>query len=380
MSGLVRVGDVLQLRRTPVQIDPLAEYTLIGVYSFGKGIFHRPPQTGADLGDYRFFQIQPRDLVLSNIQAWEGAIALAASQDAGTVGTHRFLTYTAVDGRIDTNWARYFFLSEAGFALIQQAAPGTVKRNRTLSIERFESLQIPIPPIDEQRAVAERLDDAVAGARQLDALIADSPPQELLASLPRLTQELITSTASERRTVRELADIVSDVVHPGDDLGKADAFVGLQHVEPHSGKRLGQDPVGAEKGRKFRFAPGDVLYGYLRPYQNKVLVADLHGLCSVDQYVLRPRPGVDPELLAYVLRSQHVLEAAVGLTHRLQLPRLRSGLLLGLDVVWPDATVLPRLDQLVQDIRRASVLRRKQSSIAGALPAALLNDAFSHAR
>ena len=35
------------------------------------------PKPGSELGDYRFFEIEPGDLVLSNIQAWEGAIALA---------------------------------------------------------------------------------------------------------------------------------------------------------------------------------------------------------------------------------------------------------------------------------------------------------------
>jgi hypothetical protein len=39
----------------------------------------------------------------------------------------------------------------------------------------------------------------------------------------------------------------------------------------------------------------------LRPYLNKIWVADRHGLCSVDQYVLRPRPDVDADLLAYLL-------------------------------------------------------------------------------
>jgi hypothetical protein len=37
--------------------------------------------------------------------------------------------------------------------LIRQAAPGTTMRNRTLSIDRFELLKIPLPAVDEQRSV-----------------------------------------------------------------------------------------------------------------------------------------------------------------------------------------------------------------------------------
>ena len=82
---------------------------------------------------------------------------MRSDADAGTIGTHRFLSYVARDPEeIDTNWARYFFLSEAGFPLIQQAAPGSVTRNRTLAVERFEALEIPLPDIADQRRIAAR--------------------------------------------------------------------------------------------------------------------------------------------------------------------------------------------------------------------------------
>jgi type I restriction enzyme S subunit len=163
----VRVGEVLALRRREVSIDPMVEYRLIGIYSFGKGIFHRDPKIGAELGDYRFFAIEPGDLVLSNIQAWEGAISYATKVDAGTVGTHRFLTYVPISESIDTNWARWFLLSEPGMTLVRRAAPGSTMRNRTLSIDRFEALEIPLPPIEEQRLVARKLDQS---SRHINAI------------------------------------------------------------------------------------------------------------------------------------------------------------------------------------------------------------------
>lgn len=191
MSGEhVRVGDVLRLERREVHIDGEIEYSLIGVYSFGKGIFHRDPKPGVELGDYRFFCIEPGDLVLSNIQAWEGAIALATTRDSGTIGTHRFLSYVPRDRRkIDTNWARWFFLSEPGMERIRRAAPGTAVRNRTLAVKRFEDLVIPLPPIEDQRRVAARLDRVrieVAGLDKRDRHAATLTPPLLNSWLNRL--------------------------------------------------------------------------------------------------------------------------------------------------------------------------------------------------
>lgn len=154
----VRVGDVLSLRRRMLNTELEKEYQEIGVLSFGRGIFHKAPVSGADLGAKRVFRIEPGDLVLSNVFAWEGAIAVASDAEAGKIGSHRFMTFVPADDRINTSWASWFFRSEQGLELIRQASPGSAGRNRTLAIDRFEALEIPLPPIDEQRSVAERLD------------------------------------------------------------------------------------------------------------------------------------------------------------------------------------------------------------------------------
>src|SRR5437764_462872 len=71
-------------------------------------------------------------------------------------------------------------------------------------------------------------------------------------------------------------------------------YVGLEHVEGLTGDLVSFDPV---SGRQIRsrskiFRAGDVLYGRLRPYLNKVFVAEgsvTTGICSGEFYVLIPR-------------------------------------------------------------------------------------------
>lgn len=163
----VRVGDVLHLDRKLVTPDPTQEYTAIGIRSFGKGIFHYPPQTGDKLGSLRFYALPSDRLVVSNIKGWEGAIAVSSTAEADCVASNRFLTYAPTDDQIDVRWARWYFLSEAGLPKIQQASPGSADRNRTLAIERFEALEIPLPPIADQRRIAARLDTITQRATAL---------------------------------------------------------------------------------------------------------------------------------------------------------------------------------------------------------------------
>jgi type I restriction enzyme, S subunit len=239
----VRVGDVLTLQRREVAIDPMTEYQLVGVLSFGKGIFHREPTPGAELGDYRFFAIRPGDLVLSNIQAWEGAIGFASERDAGTIGTHRFLSYVPAGGRIDTNWARWFFLSEPGMSLIRQAAPGTTVRNRTLAIDRFEALEIPLPSIDEQRRVAQQLDNVSSGverlasARTRSSQLASAIPLAICAQLERETQLSWTRLGDVLEFVRDPCDI--DPVARYVSMGIRSFGKGIFHYPVRPGAEIG---------------------------------------------------------------------------------------------------------------------------------------------
>jgi type I restriction enzyme S subunit len=155
----VRVGGVLKLVREAVLVEAQQTYRYVGIRSFGKGIIHYPPTTGARLSKLRYFRLPTNALVLSNIKAWEGAITVSTERDHGYIASNRFLSYLPIDeDEVDTRYLRYYFLSEAGLPLIEGASPGAADRNRTLGIEAFENLRVPLPDIVEQRRVAARLD------------------------------------------------------------------------------------------------------------------------------------------------------------------------------------------------------------------------------
>jgi type I restriction enzyme, S subunit len=377
----VRVKDVLRLNRRPVEIEPTAEYVAIGIRSFGRGIFHYPPTEGSQLSKLRFFEIHPDELVVSNIKAWEGAIAVSSADDAGCIGSNRFLSYTPIDNAIDVRYSCYFFLSEAGLPLIQRASPGSADRNRTLAIERFENLVIPLPDLSDQRRIVSRLTTLLGSIDVIQQRLKGNDASLIVALYPGLVTRTLAAETTTSQPLGELIEFVNDLVRPGEPAGPAESFVGLQHIESHTGRRIGSLPLGDEKGRKFRFQPGDIVYGYLRPYLNKVWVADMHGLCSVDQYVLRPTNGVPASYLAHALRSRATLDQAIELTHSLQLPRLRSRLLANLEIpVVASERVRPvtdDLDHALEKIVEARALRLRQETVLKGLRESVLNRAFA---
>lgn len=163
------VGEIMTLTRRQVLPEPAKTYREIGIRSFGRGVFHKQPATGEELGGKRVFAIEPGDLLFSNVFAWEGAVALAGGSEAGFIGSHRFMTYVVNESAADASYLRHYFTSSRGLEVIRRASPGSAGRNRTLGIKNFEAQRIPLPRLHQQRRIGQVLDTLVGGLTSHDA-------------------------------------------------------------------------------------------------------------------------------------------------------------------------------------------------------------------
>lgn len=76
------------------------------------------------------------------------------------------------------------------------------------------------------------------------------------------------------------------------------------------------------KSDKNRFKSGDVLYGKLRPYLNKVIVADEPGVCTTEILPIRGFCGVMPRFLMYALKRPDFLAYVNAKSYGMKMPRL----------------------------------------------------------
>jgi len=108
------------------------------------------------------------------------------------------------------------------------------------------------------------------------------------------------------------------------DVNEETWVLELEDIEKVS-SRLLQRVVFAErrfKSSKNRFKKGDVIYGKLRPYLDKVLVADQDGVCTTEMVPMRPYADVSSEFVRIVLKTPEFIRYADDSTHGMNLPRL----------------------------------------------------------
>lgn len=97
-------------------------------------------------------------------------------------------------------------------------------------------------------------------------------------------------------------------------------YIGLEQVEPWTGRLIDLDDDLVPTGASNRFAAGDTLFGKLRPYLAKACNVDFDGLCSSELLVLRGKT-YDCGFLLYQLLSHGFINLVDSSTYGSKMPR-----------------------------------------------------------
>ncbi|MBA3647461.1 MAG: restriction endonuclease subunit S [Chitinophagales bacterium] len=154
------ISNVTKRVRTAFSPELIQMYREIGIRSHVKGIFHKELKSGKDIGEKSVFWVEPDCFIFNIVFAWEHAIAKTTMAENGMIASHRFPMYKPKKGVMNLDFLLYYFSSPRGKYLLGVASPGGAGRNKTIGQTEFQKLQIPVPPIEEQNAIAELMQSA----------------------------------------------------------------------------------------------------------------------------------------------------------------------------------------------------------------------------
>lgn len=156
--------------------------------------------------------------------------------------------------------------------------------------------------------------------------------------------------------LKELAIESKKSGNPLDVEGENITYIGLENVEPHTGRVVGQvvKEVGAVRSRSKIFEEGDILYGRLRPNLNKVLYIGRgfgSGFCSAEFMVLKADASkIDPLVLRYLLASAPINKRVVSLVGGVTLPRASFKSLQEVSIPLPDKSTQDRIREWLEEV------------------------------
>jgi len=386
----VRLGDILELERITVDVDPDREYSQIGIKSFGNGIFHRDPCRGNQLSKLKYFEVHPNRLIVSNIMAWEGAIGISGASEKGFVGSARFLSYRPIDN-VDIRYLNYYFQSPEGMSSIRSASTGTVARNQTLSPKNFENIKVNLPAVAQQRRIANKLDITLTLQMETAAFSMDR------AGLAHSTIDAIEDEVFKSglqagwrlEALGEIAEINPRTPHPDGD--ETVAFVPMSALSDITGsieKPIYQNSAEIKQGYK-HFLRNDVIFARISPcMQNgkSAVFSDSeseHGFGSTEFHVIRTSSSLDSRWVHRYLRTRYFRDsAAAHMTGTAGQQRVPASFLRDSQIPIPRSTeeqehALKKLDELQDKRLRFRSLHMSQIDTLKAIRSSLLNTAFT---
>jgi type I restriction enzyme S subunit len=166
--------------------------------------------------------------------------------------------------------------------------------------------------------------------------------------------------------------------------------VALENIESWSGRFLHSETE--FEGEGVAFSVGDILFGKLRPYLAKVLLATRPGEAIGDLHVFRPAADIEGRFAQYHILSREFISLVDGSTYGAKMPRASWDIMAGLFLAVPPkaeqsaiAAFLDRetakIDALVDEQEKliALLAEKRQAVISQAVtkglnPAALMKD------
>src|SRR5690606_19940242 len=155
----------------------------------------------------------------------------------------------------------------------------------------------------------------------------------------------------------DVADVKSNLVDPN---SFSDYFlIAPDNIEVNTGRLINR-PLVSEinpKSGKHLFDKGVIIYSKIRPYLNKLIIADFIGLCSADMYPIDKTVYTETKFIFYYMLSNEFLSYSTTAGERSVLPKInQKGLK---EIPFP----LPPLQEQQEIVRRVESLFAKPDAI-----------------
>jgi type I restriction enzyme S subunit len=159
----VRLGEVLRPVARAERVDASKEYRLLGIRLEGQGPFLRETLMGTQSSATKLFRVATDDFIYSRLFACRGAFGVISKELNGCYVSGEFPAFIPVPGKIDVEYLKYWFRLPSVIATVDADCSGSTPLTRNRFKENFFlALEIPLPPLAEQRRVVARIEELAA--------------------------------------------------------------------------------------------------------------------------------------------------------------------------------------------------------------------------
>ena len=264
----VPLSDLLSLVSDPCRVDPRGTYPNLGIYSFARGVFGKPPIDGAQTSANTLYRVRRGQFIYSRLFAFEGAYAIVPEEMDGVFVSNEYPTFDVDQDHLLPRYLYWLFQRRDVWRQVAVGAKGMGDRRQRVHPDKVLSYRIDLPSLGEQHRIVEKLDRvaALVDERRIAIEVAERETQALLlkAFQRAIHGAPLRPMAEVAPLVRRPVEIDLDAAYP--ELGVRSFGRGTFHKPELPGVEVGNKKL-------FRICAGDLVFNIVFAWEGAVAVA-----------------------------------------------------------------------------------------------------------
>ena len=151
----VQINDFLSLFSDQVLVDPAESYPNVGIYSYARGLFEKPPINGLATSAKSLFRIKSGLFIYSRLFAFEGAYGLVPESFDGHYVSNEFPTFLVDENQATPEFLFAYFKSHIIWSELAMGSKGLGDRRQRVHPEQILEKKIWLPPLDYQKKLSQ---------------------------------------------------------------------------------------------------------------------------------------------------------------------------------------------------------------------------------
>ncbi|MFH0908783.1 MAG: restriction endonuclease subunit S [bacterium] len=270
------------------------------------------------MDDPRFFDVTPKELERWRLKPLDiliiegngsadqiGRTALFQGEIQNCVHQNHVIRVRVDASLASAHFLNAFLNSSVGQATVQGLSM-TSSGLRTLSVGRIREIPITLPPLPEQRKIADILTTWDKALEKLDTLIAAKEGCKQGVMQQILTGRRRLKGFAGKWVTAKLGNLFEERVEPNrTDLPLLSITAGRGVVSRDELTK--RDTSSEDKSKYLRIAPGDIGYNTMRMWQGVSALSALEGIVSPAYTICSPTPSIDGRFAAHFFKLPHTI-------------------------------------------------------------------------
>ncbi|HOO56472.1 MAG TPA: restriction endonuclease subunit S [bacterium] len=159
-----------QIKRDVV-VEPNVEYPILAMSWYAKGLYIKHRKLGSEIKASKLYRVKAGDFVYNRLFAWKGSFGEVPDELDSCFLSNEFPVFVINNELIEPGYLWAYFSQPDLWDYIERLSTGTTSTSRLrLKEAKIKKFQIPVPPNEVQRKIANVWITYLQTEREIDSL------------------------------------------------------------------------------------------------------------------------------------------------------------------------------------------------------------------